>query len=174
MLCGHRGNTLSRQRNQQKTCRGDIRRRKCTVARRRCETDKVVCLFLFLILYAISCSAMWTQFRTKRSKNRLTNRHSLYARGQTKFSKCLIDSVHGVTRGSRQKRQCVWSGACDQKRSVSFSFFFFVLNHNGPVRGAWSRSRELLEAGASLHPRRPLRPGARDERPIGRAMLFFF
>jgi hypothetical protein len=78
-----------------KTCCGrDIRRRKRTAARRRRETDKVVCLFF--ILYAISCFSMWTQFRTKRSKNGLTNRHSLYARGQTKDTEFLMDSVHCV------------------------------------------------------------------------------
>jgi hypothetical protein len=41
--------TLSRQRNRRKMCHGrDIRRRKYTAARRRRETDNVICLF-FLI-----------------------------------------------------------------------------------------------------------------------------
>jgi hypothetical protein len=32
----------------------------------------------------------------KGAKNGLTNRHSLYARGQTKDTECLMDSVHCV------------------------------------------------------------------------------
>jgi hypothetical protein len=97
----------------------DIRRRKHTAARRRRETDKVVCLF-FLILYTISCSAMWTQFRTKGSKNGLTNTQYI--------------------RAGRQKLQNVWSRACmvvragadksatlsGQPREIKSDWFFFL------------------------------------------------